>query len=162
MDQTIPTAPITPPTRPGGRPTLRRARKERILFGVCGGLARYVDMDPTLVRVAVVLIGLIPPLGGTLVIAYIAMTLIVPEEGAEPLPGREQVKENLTGLRSEIGSLRDEVAGLAETIRARVTGQSPAAGANGAATPAAEPAADATAPTAAPTSSPTGTTKAAA
>ena len=33
---------------------LYRSRKERMLFGVCGGVAEYFDVDPTLVRLIVV------------------------------------------------------------------------------------------------------------
>ena len=98
------------------RPALRRTRTDRLLFGVCGGIARYFEVDPTLVRVGFVLVGLVPPLGGTLLLAYAAMAVLVPQEDAESLTGREQVKENLSSLRSE-------VSGLAETIRARVTGE---------------------------------------
>ena len=152
MDQMTPTTPT------GERKTLRRARKERILFGVCGGLAHYFDLDPTLVRVAFALIGLIPPLGGTLVIAYAILTLIVPEEGAEPQTGRDQVKGNLAGLRGEFGSLRDEVSGLAETIRAKVTREPSASATIGGA----RPAHDAASQSAAPAPSTNDTTRAAA
>ena len=31
--------------------TLYKSRKDRFLFGVCGGLAEYFDVDPTLVRI---------------------------------------------------------------------------------------------------------------
>lgn len=31
--------------------TLYKSRKDRFLFGVCGGLAEYFEVDPTLVRI---------------------------------------------------------------------------------------------------------------
>jgi phage shock protein C len=96
--------------------TLYRARSERLVFGVCGGLAQYLGVDPTVVRVVTVLIGLLPPAMPMLLVAYVAMALIVPQEGAERLEGREQVRENLS-------SLREEVAGLAGTVRARLAGE---------------------------------------
>jgi phage shock protein PspC (stress-responsive transcriptional regulator) len=105
--------------QPNGSParqSLRRSRSERILFGVCGGIADFFNLDPTVVRVGFVLLSLVPPVGGTLLLGYIAMTLIVPEEGAEQLPGRDQVKENFTSLRTEVTT-------LAETVRAKVTGE---------------------------------------
>ena len=101
----------TPPRR-----SLRRATKERLLFGVCGGLGAYFDLDPTLIRVAFVIAGLIPPLGGALVAAYAIMVFIIPAEGADELRGREQVKDNMS-------SLRGEVVGLVETVRDRITGE---------------------------------------
>ena len=96
--------------------TLRRARTERMLFGVCGGIAKYFGIDPTLVRVGFVLVGVIPPLGGTLLLAYVALAIVVPPEDLPADTGREQVRENLSSLRTEL-------SGLAETIRAKVTGE---------------------------------------
>lgn len=121
------------PIRPQPR-ALRRAQKERLLFGVCGGLGAYFNIDPTVVRVGFVIAGLIPPLGGLLVAAYAILVFLIPVEGTDELTGREQVKDNLAGLRSE-------VAGLAETVRERITGEPRAA------TPHAADTADATEPT---------------
>ncbi len=121
---TEPTTPPTPftlpapalPAGPAARPALRRARTERMLFGVCGGIAKSFGLDPTLVRVGFVLVALFPPAGGTLLLAYAAMAVIVPQEDAEPLAGTSQARENLA-------SLRRELVDLAGTIRAKVTGE---------------------------------------
>ncbi len=59
---------------------LYRSRNERMIGGVCGGLGEYFGIDPTLVRVLFVTFALI---GGSALIAYIIMLIIVPEE---PLP----------------------------------------------------------------------------
>lgn len=56
---------------------LYRSRKERMLFGVCGGLGEYFKIDPTLVRLAFVIATL---LGGPGLIAYIVLLIVVPEE----------------------------------------------------------------------------------
>lgn len=60
---------------------LYRSRTERMLGGVCGGLGRYLSLDPTLIRVIAVLLavltGFIPGL-----IVYLVMMLIVPVEPA--------------------------------------------------------------------------------
>jgi phage shock protein PspC (stress-responsive transcriptional regulator) len=45
--------------------------------GVCGGIAAYLDVDPTLVRLFFVALTL---MGGPGVIIYIVLMLIVPEE----------------------------------------------------------------------------------
>ena len=58
---------------------LYRSRKDRMIGGVCGGLAEYMSIDPTLVRLLFVL-GMIA-VGGTFW-AYIIMMVIVPEEPA--------------------------------------------------------------------------------
>lgn len=61
----------TPPRR------LYRSRRDRMIAGVCGGLAEYFNMDPTIVRIIAV-VALIAGLGGFL--AYIIMWIVVPEE----------------------------------------------------------------------------------
>jgi len=58
---------------------LYRSRKERMIGGVCGGLAHYFGIDPTLVRLLFVL-GLFA-VGGTFW-AYIIMMIVIPEEPA--------------------------------------------------------------------------------
>ncbi len=58
---------------------LYRSRKDRMIGGVCGGLASYIGIDPTLVRLLFVL-GLFA-MGGTF-LAYIIMMVVIPEEPA--------------------------------------------------------------------------------
>lgn len=55
---------------------LYRSRTQRILGGVCGGIAEYFDIDPTLVRIGWLL--LVPVLG-TGFFAYIVCWIIIPE-----------------------------------------------------------------------------------
>lgn len=48
-----------------------------MLFGVCGGIAEYFNVDPTIVRLLWVLFILA---GGTGILAYIIAAVIVPEK----------------------------------------------------------------------------------
>ena len=68
---------------------LYRSRDNRMLAGVCGGLAKYFGMDPVLVRVlAVVAIFLSFSLA---VLAYIILALVVPlENGIDTNSGMNQ------------------------------------------------------------------------
>lgn len=56
---------------------LYRSRTERMVSGVCGGLAEYFDIDPTIVRVvyavATVLTGFLPG-----ILLYLVMALVMP------------------------------------------------------------------------------------
>ena len=58
---------------------LYRSSTDKVLAGVCGGIAEYSNMDPTLIRVIAVLItvftGFIPG-----IIAYIIMAIIMPQK----------------------------------------------------------------------------------
>ena len=56
---------------------LRRSRTDRRIAGVCGGLAQFLDIDPTAVRVAMALLVLF---GGMSLIVYLVMWLIIPDE----------------------------------------------------------------------------------
>jgi phage shock protein PspC (stress-responsive transcriptional regulator) len=47
-----------------------------MLAGVCGGIAEYFGIDPTIVRLLCVLLGF----SGTGIIAYIACAFIIPEK----------------------------------------------------------------------------------
>ena len=54
-----------------------RSRKDRVIAGVCGGLAKYFSIDPVLIRLVAVATVL---LGGAGVILYIIAMLVIPEE----------------------------------------------------------------------------------
>lgn len=55
---------------------LKKSR-DRKLWGVCGGIAEYFDMDPTLVRIIWLLVVLC---GGTGILAYIIAALLMPDD----------------------------------------------------------------------------------
>ena len=56
---------------------LYRSRTNRQVAGVCGGLAEHFNMDATLIRVLFVVLAV---LGGSGIIIYIAMWIIVPQK----------------------------------------------------------------------------------
>ena len=57
---------------------LYRSRKNKMLCGVCGGLGEYLGIDPTVVRLLVVLLRLSSV--GMGVIIYFVAAFIIPEE----------------------------------------------------------------------------------
>ena len=56
---------------------LYKSMTDKMLAGVCGGLGEYMNVDPTLIRIAAVLISLFS--GGIGLVIYIAMAIIVPQ-----------------------------------------------------------------------------------
>ena len=54
---------------------LYRSRESRMLCGVCGGIAEYFNIDPTLIRLLFVLFGL----SGSGILAYIIAAIIMPD-----------------------------------------------------------------------------------
>ena len=76
---------------------LRRSRADCRLAGVCGGIARYLDTDPVFIRVAWIILSIVP---GTIllgVLAYLVAWIIVPEAepGSEPaIVGRKRLQRS--------------------------------------------------------------------
>lgn len=80
---------------------LYRSRSERVISGVCGGLAEYFEIDPTVVRAAVVVLGLVTQ--GGILIAYLIMAVVVPEEPASEPAAAPAVPLLATHPQSEEG-----------------------------------------------------------
>lgn len=57
---------------------LTRSRSDRMLAGVCGGLAQFFGLDTSLVRIAYAILTIFTAFAGVLV--YILMWIIIPEE----------------------------------------------------------------------------------
>ena len=57
---------------------LTRSSTDKQVGGVCGGFARYFDLDTTLVRVGFIATTLVT--GGAAAIAYVAMLVVMPSD----------------------------------------------------------------------------------
>ena len=60
------------------RPPLRRSTSDRVLGGVAGGVARWLGIDPAIVRVVLVVLAIF---GGSGVVLYVLGWLFIPEDG---------------------------------------------------------------------------------
>ena len=56
---------------------LYKSSKDRMICGVCGGIAEYLNIDPSILRVLWVLFACA---GGSGLIAYIIIAIILPEK----------------------------------------------------------------------------------
>lgn len=56
---------------------LYRSESQRMLCGVCGGIAEYFNIDPTIVRLIWVVLGL---MGFSGVVAYIIAAIVMPSQ----------------------------------------------------------------------------------
>jgi phage shock protein C len=74
---------MSSPYPPQAPKRLERSKSNRVLGGVCAGVANYLNMDPTLVRVLTVVISLFT---GVPIVLYIIALFVVPEEGSQPNP----------------------------------------------------------------------------
>ena len=94
---------------------LYRSRKKVMLGGVCGGLAEYLDIDPVIVRLGVVLLLFA---GGAGLLIYILAWIIIPK-APEPSPTTEAVStptSSSTPSGAETGNKTDSARLLAGLI----------------------------------------------
>ncbi|MBO6576073.1 MAG: PspC domain-containing protein [Rhodothermales bacterium] len=56
---------------------LTKSSTNRMIAGVCGGMAEYFDVDPTLVRVAYIILSFLSGLG---LLAYIILAFVMPAD----------------------------------------------------------------------------------
>ena len=56
---------------------LYRSNRDKMLGGVCGGIAEYFDVDPTCIRLGWILFCAV---GGSGIIAYIIAAIVIPQD----------------------------------------------------------------------------------
>jgi phage shock protein C len=62
---------------------LYRSRNQRMVAGVCGGLAEYFNVDATMIRVLFLVLTVV---GGSGLVIYLVMWIIVPDVRKVPPP----------------------------------------------------------------------------
>ena len=77
-----------------------------MIWGVCGGLAKYLDMDPTIVRIVTVLLIFANGLG---IVAYAIFAILVPLEGSVTSSPKETIKENTEEMKETAKELGREI-----------------------------------------------------
>jgi phage shock protein C len=84
-------------------PRLYRSATDKVIGGVCGGLAKYFALDPAIVRLAFVVFALA---GGASVLLYIVLWIAVPiGEGAPAVALGDKGSEMLATALIAIGAL---------------------------------------------------------
>ncbi len=95
---------------------LYRSDKDRMLFGVCGGLAKYFGIDSSLMRIIVILLAIVT--GGVGVLIYFIMAFIVPLEGSTKTSPKEIVLDN-------VEEAKNTAQGLGQNIKDTFSGKKP-------------------------------------
>ena len=77
-------------------PRLHRSASDRVVAGVCGGLAEYLEVEPSLVRLAFI-VGTL--WGGLGLLIYVALAIVLPTDAqAQPITMyRQERSRNLAG-----------------------------------------------------------------
>ena len=104
---------------------LYRSRDDVVIGGVAGGVARALDMDPSIVRVVWVLLAFLT--GGIAALVYLIMLIVVPQEplGAEPF-GMAAADTGTTPGAEPAPSATEPPAGAGAPLSAAPTYRAPA------------------------------------
>ena len=81
-----------------GTKILVRSRNDRMVAGICAGVAKYFGIDVRVVRVIVAVVCIIT--GGAGILAYLVAWAIIPEEG------ETSIAENLTNEKQDASTGR--------------------------------------------------------
>ena len=100
---------------------LSRNSMNKVIGGVCSGLAEYFGLDIALVRIAFVIAFLFASFGFWL---YIILWIVLPVEGQQTTVNSQQSTVNsqqstVNGQRSTVNSQRSTVNGQQPTVRVR-------------------------------------------
>ncbi|MBA7561768.1 hypothetical protein ES708_03410 [subsurface metagenome] len=85
---------------------LYRSRSDRMIWGVCGGLAEYFNIDPTIIRVIAVLLIFANGIG---ILAYIILAIVVPVESSKATEPKDVIKENVEEMKETASGLGHEI-----------------------------------------------------
>ncbi len=85
---------------------LYRSRSNRMICGVCGGLAEYFGIDPTIIRIIAILLVFA---GGSGILAYIILAIVVPLENSPATEPRDVIKENVEEIKQTAEHFGEEM-----------------------------------------------------
>ena len=69
---------------------LTRSRDDKWIAGICGGIAEHTGIDPTLIRVVLVIATILG--AGSLIVIYLVCWVIIPTAPEVPSPGVNDVR----------------------------------------------------------------------
>ncbi|MEP0815383.1 MAG: PspC domain-containing protein [bacterium] len=104
---------------------LTRSRTDKWIAGVCGGLAKYLNADPLLVRLIFIVAAFVNGIG---FVAYVIMMILVPKEEtgfvhvSDEYSSHESIGGDLHGGGAAVGTAGGTVAAGAEAGRRRIAG----------------------------------------
>ena len=88
---TVPPTYNAPPPQyaaPSQSRLLRRSTDDKVLGGVCGGIARYLGVDAVLIRLLAVVLAIVG--GGAGLIAYLIAWIVIPKDQPVAAPPATQ------------------------------------------------------------------------
>lgn len=90
---------------------LKRSKKNKVFLGVLGGIAEYLEVDPTIIRILFILLCLVEPV---FILAYFLMAIVMPEE--EEIVTAEKIPQKFEKIVEETGEKVEELTKKAPKI----------------------------------------------
>ena len=84
---------------------LYRSRKDRMLFGVCGGLGKFFGIDSTIIRIIFILLAFT----GFGILAYIVIAIVAPLEESQKTTPQSIVEENVKEIKETATKLGSDI-----------------------------------------------------
>jgi phage shock protein C len=91
---------------------LTRSTTDRMVGGVCGGLASYLGMDSTLIRIVFVLL----MLSGVSPLIYVVLWVVVPNETMTGGNWTQQVQQSLGEMQERATTVAHEVSSQVQKL----------------------------------------------
>ncbi len=76
---------------------LYRSETNKVLAGVAGGLGEYFNVDPNIIRIVFILLAIF---GGSGIIVYIVLWLIIPSKSNRNKNSQEAIRSNLEDMKT--------------------------------------------------------------
>jgi phage shock protein C len=85
---------------------LYRSKTDRVIFGICGGLGEYFEVDSLIVRILFILLTFT---GGSGIIIYLILAVMIPDGEGQKIKSKE--------TKEAIGSAQEKTQNLAKEIK---------------------------------------------
>lgn len=79
---------------------LTRSKNDRVILGVCGGLAKFLNVDSKIIRIAAIILSIIS--FGQVLLFYLIAAIIIPEENSTN-SSKNYFKSNPSDLSKYLG-----------------------------------------------------------
>lgn len=86
---------------------LYRSETNKVIAGVAGGLGEYFNIDPTIIRILFVLMTVF---GGSGLIIYLVLWLIMPSQSSLPKDSQQAIKDNLEDMKAQTQSFAHKIS----------------------------------------------------
>lgn len=110
VPETAQTSTPVPETNSTPAKRLTRSTLDKVVCGVCGGLGEYLSIDPIIIRLLFVILTMS---GGSGILIYLILCIILPEKASLGKTTKEVVAENSNNLEKTIEDVAENVKAMA-------------------------------------------------